>query len=223
MDFRGGARDPGLRSETPSALDPRVRPGVTRGLSLIEVVASTLIVGVMAVAALNSLGAATRSSNSIGNRAVALGLADELMSEILQAAYREPDGAAGMGADTGETSGPCSVFDDVDDYQGWNKSPPQYRDGTTMPDRADWRHRVRSHPALGPSDPSQTAGSDQGKADSRDDRVPRAGPCRGFRRACQYRSVAIESGRQGSRQVKVQKGDEGQRVEDDFSCSEYHP
>ena len=144
------------------SVNPQVRAGmIRRGLSLIEVVASTLIVGVMAVAALNSLGAATRSSNSIGNRAVALGLADELMSEILQAAYREPDGAAGMGADTGETSGPRSAFDDVDDYQGWNKSPPQYRDGTTMPDRADWRHRVEVT-RVGPSDPSQTAGSDQG-------------------------------------------------------------
>jgi type II secretory pathway pseudopilin PulG len=132
-----------------------------RALSLIEVVASTLIVGVMAVAALNSLGAATRSSNSIGNRAVALGLADELMAEILQAAYREPSGASGMGPDTGETSGPRSAFDDVDDYQGWNQSPPQYRDGTAMPDRADWRHRVEVT-RVGPSDPSQTAGSEQG-------------------------------------------------------------
>ena len=30
-----------------------------------------------------------------------------------------------------------------------------------MPDRADWRHRVEVT-RVGPSDPSQTAGSDQG-------------------------------------------------------------
>ncbi|HJQ81842.1 MAG TPA: hypothetical protein VJ828_17895 [Lacipirellulaceae bacterium] len=138
---------------------PTLRPRA--GLSLIEVVASTMIVGVMAVAALNSLGAATRSSHSIGNRAVAIGLADELMSEILQAEYSEPSGAASLGPDSGEVGGPRSAFDDVDDYDGWNRSPPHYRDGTPMPDRDDWRHRVEVNYVL-PADSTQTALSDQG-------------------------------------------------------------
>jgi type II secretory pathway pseudopilin PulG len=128
---------------------------------LIEVVASTMIVGLMAVAALNSLGAATRSSNAIGNRAIALGLADELMSEILQAAYREPSGAAAFGLEAAEPAGPRSAFDDLDDYHGWSQSPPQYRDGSTMPDRTDWRHRVEVA-LVSPGDPTQTTGTDQG-------------------------------------------------------------
>jgi MSHA pilin protein MshD len=131
------------------------------GLSLMEVVASTMIVGLMAVAALNALGAATRTSESIGNRAVAMGLADELMSEILQAEYGEPSGAASLGPDSGELGGPRSVFDDVDDYDGWNESPPRYRDGTVMPDRASWRHRVEVDYVLS-TDTTQTVGSDQG-------------------------------------------------------------
>jgi type II secretory pathway pseudopilin PulG len=126
-----------------------------------EVVASTLIVGLMAVAALNSLGAATRSSESIGNRAVAMGLADELLSEILQAEYSEPSGSGALGPDSGESAGPRSVFDDVDDYDDWNKSPPQYRDGTPIPDRTDWRHRVEVDYVL-LSDPTQPTGGDQG-------------------------------------------------------------
>lgn len=134
---------------------------VRHGLSLIEVVASTMIVGLMAVAALNALGAATRAADALGNRAVALGLADELMSEILQTAYSEPSGGSGMGPETGETSGPRSAFDDVDDYDGWNKSPPQNRDGTNMADRTDWRHRVTVARVV-PNDPTQTSGSDQG-------------------------------------------------------------
>jgi hypothetical protein len=125
------------------------------------VVASTMIVGLMAVAALNSLGAATRTSDSIGNRAVAMGLADELMSEILQAEYSEPSGSASLGPDSGELGGPRLVFDDVDDYDGWNKSPPQYRDGTVIPDRADWRQRVEVDYVLS-TDSTQTVGSDQG-------------------------------------------------------------
>ena len=56
-----------------------------------------------------------------------------------------------FGPDSGESSWHRrSVFDDVDDYNGWNESPPQYRDGTTIPDRDDWRHRVDSRPRASP-------------------------------------------------------------------------
>lgn len=130
-------------------------------LSLVEVVVSTMIVGLMAIAALNSLGAATRSGISISNRAIAQGLADELMAEILQQAYREPDGSAGFGRDSGELLGPRSAFDDVDDYTSWNASPPQYRDGSEMPDRADWRRRVYIMHVV-PTDLTQLSGTDQG-------------------------------------------------------------
>jgi prepilin-type N-terminal cleavage/methylation domain-containing protein len=137
--------DCGLRIAEFRCVNPKseIRNPKFRGLTLIEVVASTLIVGIMAVAALNTLGAATRSADSIGNRAAALGLADELMSEILQTAYSDPSQPPVFGAESGETAGPRSAFDDVDDYNGWNKSPPQYRDGSTIPDRANWSQRVQ--------------------------------------------------------------------------------
>jgi type II secretory pathway pseudopilin PulG len=127
-------------------------------MSLIEVVASTMIVGMMAVAALNSLGAATKSSESTGNRAVAAGLADELMSEILQESYEDPTQTPVFGRESGEAATPRSGFDDVDDYNGYDQSPPQYRDGTTMPDRSDWRHKavVRRVTAANPTLTSAT-------------------------------------------------------------------
>jgi type II secretory pathway pseudopilin PulG len=132
-----------------------------RGLSLVEVVAATLIVGLMCVAALNALGAATRSSESIGNRAVAIGLADELMSEILQSAYEDPNQTPVLGQEPAEPASPRSAFDDLDDYSGWSQSPPQYRDGTPMPDRADWRHRVEVQ-RVTPSNPKTSSPSEQG-------------------------------------------------------------
>jgi type II secretory pathway pseudopilin PulG len=132
-----------------------------RALTLVEVVASTMIVGLMAVATLNSLGAATRSADSIGNRAVAAGLADELMAEIVQQPYRDPGGSSVFGREGGEAASPRSVFDDVDDYDGWNASPPQYRDGTVIPDRANWRQRVEVVRTL-PANPVQTSNTEQG-------------------------------------------------------------
>ncbi len=145
---------PGSRLQAPCS-----RPRCA--LSLIEVIASTMIVGMMAVAALNSLGAATRSAESIGNRAVALALADELMAEIVQLPYEEPTQAIVFGRESGEAATPRSGFDDVDDYHDWNQSPPQYRDGTVIPDRTRWRQRVRVRLAV-PSNPSQTPATDQG-------------------------------------------------------------
>jgi prepilin-type N-terminal cleavage/methylation domain-containing protein len=132
-----------------------------RGLTLIEVVASTMIVGLMAVAALNALGAATKSANSIGNRAVAAGMADELMSEILMQSYSDPDGSPVFGHESGESTNVRSAFDDVDDYDGWNASPPQYRDGTVIPDRTNWRQRV-TVTYVSPTNLITTSGSDQG-------------------------------------------------------------
>ena len=114
----------GHRESTPCSRFPT--PCFSRhGLSLIEVVASTLIVGMMSVAALNSLGSATRSAESIGNRAVALGLADDLMTEILQQPYSDLDTTPIMGLELVESTGTRYAFDDVDDYNGWSEQPPQ--------------------------------------------------------------------------------------------------
>jgi type II secretory pathway pseudopilin PulG len=131
------------------------------GLTLIEVVASTMIVSLMAVASLNALAAATKSSNSIGNRAIAAGLADELMAEIMMQPYSDPDGSAVFGNESGESTTSRAAFDDVDDYNGWNASPPKYRDGTTIPDRTNWRQRVVITRVV-PSNPTQTTTTDQG-------------------------------------------------------------
>jgi MSHA pilin protein MshD len=130
-----------------------------QGLTLLEVVVSTMIAGFMVVASLNSLGAATRTSTSTGNRAIAAGLADDLMSEILPLPYTDPNGTTTFGPDGGESAGPRSVFDDVDDFNGWNQSPPKNRDGTTIPDRTNWRHRV-DVVRVTPTDPTvATSGS----------------------------------------------------------------
>jgi len=113
-----------------------------RAFTLLEVVVATMIVGVMIVAALNALGAVTRSSVSFGNRAVALGLAIDLMAEIQQAAYSDPDEDPVFGREPSESASPRNQFDDVDDYQSWSRQPPQARDGTPLADRDDWLRRV---------------------------------------------------------------------------------
>jgi type II secretory pathway pseudopilin PulG len=136
-----------------------VRP--TRyALTLMEVVVSTLIVGMMTVAALDGLGSTTRSSELAGNRGIALGLADELMAEILSTRYSEPTGTAVFGTEPGETA-PRTNFDDVDDFHGWNQQPPKAADGTTIPDRANYRQRITVE-RVAPANPTQTVATEQG-------------------------------------------------------------
>src|SRR5262245_53562934 len=153
---------PGLRTSQPN-LKSKIRNPKSGGLTLFEVVASTMIVGMMAVAALNALGAASKSANSIGNRAVALGLADELLSDVVRTAYGDPNQTPVFGRESGEAATPRSGFDDVDDFDGWNQSPPQYRDGTVIPDRTNWREGVQVA-YVQPANPTQATPSnaDQG-------------------------------------------------------------
>jgi MSHA pilin protein MshD len=109
---------------------------------MVEVIVSTMIVAVLMVAELNALSSATSSSASAGNRAVAQGLADDLMAEILKAKYVDPGTSPTFGPETGESGSSRAAFNDVDDYNGWSEQPPQAKDGTAMTDRSDWRRRV---------------------------------------------------------------------------------
>jgi MSHA pilin protein MshD len=130
-------------------------------LSLVEVVISTMIVSVLMVATLNTLGAATTSSKSAGNRAVAIGLADDLMTEILKAKYVDPGASPVFGLETGESNTTRAAFNDVDDYNGWTEQPPQAKDGTVMANRADWQRRVTID-RVTVSDPTTTSSTETG-------------------------------------------------------------
>ena len=83
------------------------------------------------------------------------------MAEILQQPYSDPDGSTGFGRESGESASPRSAFDDVDDYDAWTASPPQYSNGTTIPDRTNWRQRVAITRVV-PTNPAQTTATDQG-------------------------------------------------------------
>jgi prepilin-type N-terminal cleavage/methylation domain-containing protein len=115
-----------------------------RGLSLIEVVVSTLIVGVMLVVALNTLGAVFRSQRSNAARLTGPGLAHELMGEILSLPYEDPEEPGEqIGLDSGESGSDRADFDDVDDYADWNGQKPENKDGVEHPGYDNWEVDVR--------------------------------------------------------------------------------
>ncbi|MBC8870185.1 MAG: PKD domain-containing protein [Planctomycetes bacterium] len=116
-----------------------------RGISLAEVVISTLIVGLMIAPALHSTGSALRASRATSHRVQGTRLAEALMSEILATRYSEPDDTPVFGVEGTEaagSTGPRTLWDDVDDFYQWNASPPQATDGTVLPNLTGWRRRV---------------------------------------------------------------------------------
>lgn len=114
----------------------------TRAFSMIEVIISMVVVAGMTVAALNTVGAAKMGSQKITSRNSGTLLAQQLMAEILTQSYAEPVEAPVFGAEPSESGSFRTDFDDVDDYDTWSASPPQYKDGTVIPDLDGWARQV---------------------------------------------------------------------------------
>ena len=115
-----------------------------RGLTLVEVSISTLLVGFLVVASLKSVGGVVRTWQVTAGQKKAPDLAWQLMTEVLQAPYEDPEDPGGsIGLDTGETGTTRADFDDVDDYDGWNKTNPQNKDGTAQTAWTGWQRTVQ--------------------------------------------------------------------------------
>jgi len=102
---------------------------------------SILIVGLMLVAALHTVGASKLAQSHNAQAALGPILADEMMAEILNRAYEEPVDSATFGLE-GESATVREDWDDVDDYHGWSATPPQQRDGTSVPGADGWTRAV---------------------------------------------------------------------------------
>ncbi len=120
------------------------RPHVARAFTLIEAVGSVLIVAVMFVAVMSTVGAARMSQYKMSGRSRGTALAQDLMAEIIQQHYEDPeDGPGSISIDSGESGGSRADFDDVDDYDGWYASPPEKKDGTPLTALTGWSREVQ--------------------------------------------------------------------------------
>lgn len=130
------------------------------GVTMIEAVASMLIVAGAMAAALNAVSGARASQIMVGDRGRARLLAETMMDEVLAMDYAEP-GSTTLGPDSGETGSDIrNQYDDIDDFHGWSNTV-RIPDGTPiagfeayeMSFAVDW---------VDPSQPGTVVGSDQG-------------------------------------------------------------
>lgn len=116
-----------------------VRLTVRSGVTLIECVLATVILGVSIVAGLSAASGAAATNRASAQRLLASRLADEVLERALALPYSQ-SGSNRIGPDAGETR--PAHFNDVDDFDGWTESPPQTIAGTTMAGLDGWNRTV---------------------------------------------------------------------------------
>lgn len=117
---------------------------VRRGLTLVEVILATVVVGVMMAGALATVSASQRASRTQADQAFAQVLAQDLLDEMMGLAYADAsDSAVTNGPTAAETlPGNRSLLNDVNDYKSWSESPPRRRDGTAISGAGTLTRRV---------------------------------------------------------------------------------
>ncbi len=117
------------------------RPGLPRrGVTFVELACSIVIVGVMMVGALATVRSVAYSRHLDADRQLARTLAEMFMAEIMSKEYADPNVVGySLGPESNEqATGNRSLFDDVDDFNGWSSTPPEWPDGIDILDRQNW-------------------------------------------------------------------------------------
>ncbi len=110
-----------------------------RAFSTLEVVISTLLVGLVVVGSLNALNGSVQTQYAATKLMDGPMLAEQLLAEIMAQPYEDPEEPGGSrGTNSGESGGNRTTWDDVDDYDGWSKKPPHTKDNTALTEFANW-------------------------------------------------------------------------------------
>ena len=112
--------------------------------NMMETVVSITLVSLLLVGSLNTLAFSTITTARDLDGLRALGLAEQLFSEISALNYVDPvETTTTFGREPTETSTTVRTdWDDVDDYNGLKESTLRYRDGTVIPSLAGWVRQV---------------------------------------------------------------------------------
>ena len=139
----------------------RTRRDFASGLSLVEVIVSITIISILIVAAMQLFANLARSKSAVLSQDGAGYLAIEMIREIMQKSYQDPNNADEFGIGSEEVTTGRLLMDDIDDYHNWTRSPPQDRSGNPL---SQYAHLTRSVQVryVQADDFTQTADPDEG-------------------------------------------------------------
>lgn len=131
-----------MSSTTPQSQPSRGGPLPRSGITLVEVAVSTLLVGMLVVASLQSVANIGRTWTTTNQLVDGQALAQELIREILAQNYSDPTdpNAKTFGPESGEAT--RASFNDIDDYFGWSESPVKNAAGTALTGYTGWTRSV---------------------------------------------------------------------------------
>lgn len=113
------------------SIRPRPTRARRRAFTLAELSMAIFIVGVGFVACVRALPVLLKTAAAEKQTLIAQQLAGDLAAEIALLPFENPTSSSTtLGPDSGESGTNRSLFDDIDDYAGWSKSPPDNKDGT---------------------------------------------------------------------------------------------
>jgi len=115
-----------------------------RGISLVEVTISMVIVSITSLAVIQMFGVTAKTRALSSDRVRGLHLAAELLAEIKAQHWADPEnGIESFGVRMDEYDGKTRTrYNDIDDYDGWNASPPLHPDGSEIPGFSGWQRSV---------------------------------------------------------------------------------
>ena len=131
------------------------------GFSYVEVLLCSVIISIILVSGLRLFGNLGRSRQVLLDQSSADFLALQMVEEIKQQFYRDPDGSSVFGREPDETAADRNDFDDVDDYHNFSDCPPRQRDGNALTQYNVFTRAV-SVRYVAADDFIQTAVSDEG-------------------------------------------------------------
>jgi len=94
-----------------------------RGFTLAEAMLATVVLAIAAAGVLLPFTGGAKVRTEGIRRTLAANLASDLMEEIINKPFNDPDGVFHPGPDDGET-----VFDNIDDYDGYSEAEGQIKD-----------------------------------------------------------------------------------------------
>ncbi|MCX8011920.1 MAG: type II secretion system GspH family protein [Desulfobacterota bacterium] len=101
-----------------------------QGFTLIEIMVALLTLVIVIMGFWMVMPTEKSVVDKTKDKRVALLLAKQMMEEVQTKAYEDPD--LSPNSFGREEEPPRTHFDDIDDYNGWSETPPQYPDGTIL-------------------------------------------------------------------------------------------
>jgi MSHA pilin protein MshD len=121
--------------------DTRLSPRRARGFAMVEAVVCVIIAAISITASMNAVTMMARTNTLRKDQARASLLARQLLDEIMQYAYEQPNATTTtLGPEAGETR---ATYNDVDDFAGFSESPPASKAGIAIPGFTGWTRSVQ--------------------------------------------------------------------------------